>query len=525
MPEDVPENVSEDDSSNMSDIDTETDDVPEDVPDDVSEDDSSDMTDTDAGTDDVTEDVPEYSFKDNSSDTTDTDAETDDALEDDEPYRAKVNESEVDSADTSDASADTSDDDEPYRAKANDTEQPETDSDAGDEDDEPYRAKVNEGEGDSADTSDASADTSDDNEPYRAKVNDTEQPETDSDTRDEDDEPYRAKVNESESDSADTSDASADTSDDDEPYRAKVNDTETPETDSDTGDEDDTIKEVPIIPENDSSDVGDTISQKDTPDDSMTGDELIDKQSDSSEESRPTIKDMVGEDEYKKYKDIYDCVDGLGVSDTYKDSLVKQLENMNPDLKGLYNDYANNLNCLDANYPGVANFDRTKNGFMFSETKDVNKGLGTGNTFFHESGHMLDYLAGENGQDLSVSNDLTSAIQEDYNDALSNIMKTDNCSLEDAQRKLSDELWKSPTESNCVSDVFGGLSGNKVSGPWGHRADYWANRPRSAVGQEAFAEITADSASNPNSLAFTQKYMPKTYDAYQNIIKGARKNG
>ena len=240
---------------------------------------------------------------------------------------------------------------------------------------------------------------------------------------------------------------------------------------------------------------------------------------------KPTIKDVVGEDEYKKYQEIYDTVNNLGVSDTYKDTLVDQLKNMDPELKGLYNDYANDLKCLDTNYPGVANFDRTKGGFVFSETKDVNKGLGAGNTFFHESAHMMDYLTGENGKDLSVANDLTSAIQEDYNDALSNIMKTHNCSLEEAQSKLSDELWAHPVESNCVSDVFGGLSGNKVSGPWGHRADYWAKRPRSTVGSEAFAEITADSASNPQSLAFTKKYMPKTYNAYQNMIKGARKNG
>ena len=240
---------------------------------------------------------------------------------------------------------------------------------------------------------------------------------------------------------------------------------------------------------------------------------------------KPAIKDVVGEDEYKNYQDIYDTVSNLDVSDTYKDTLVEQLKNMNPELKGLYNDYANDLKCLDTNYPGIANFDRTKGGFVFSETKDVNKGLGAGNTFLHESAHMMDYLTGENGKDLSVTNDLTSAIQEDYNDALSNIMKTHNCSFEDAQSKLSDELWAHPVESNCVSDVFGGLSENKVSGPWGHTTDYWVKRPRSAVGSEAFAEITADSASNPQSLAFTKKYMPKTYSAYQSMIKGARKNG
>lgn len=41
---------------------------------------------------------------------------------------------------------------------------------------------------------------------------------------------------------------------------------------------------------------------------------------------------------------------------------------------------------------------------------------------------------------------------------------------------------------------------------------------------EAFAEITADSACNANNLAFTQKYMPRTYSTYKNII-GSIKGG
>lgn len=237
-----------------------------------------------------------------------------------------------------------------------------------------------------------------------------------------------------------------------------------------------------------------------------------------------TTKDFVGEHEYTKYQDIYDTIRNLDVSDGYKKALTTLLSKMEPELKGLYNDYAKSLKCLDTDYSGVANFNRAVGGFVFSETKDVNKGLGTGNTFFHESAHMLDWLTGEEGKDLSVAKDLTSTVKEDYIDVMTNIMQAHNCTFEKAQTILSDELWAHPIESNCVSDVFGGISGNNVSGPWGHRNDYWTRRPPSAVGSEAFAEITADSASNPQSLEFTKKYMPKTYSAYQNIIKGARKN-
>ena len=74
--------------------------------------------------------------------------------------------------------------------------------------------------------------------------------------------------------------------------------------------------------------------------------------------------------------------------------------------------------------------------------------------------------------------------------------------------------------SNCVSDVFGGISRNQVSGAWGHSTEYWMNRGQEAVGKEAFAEITADRAcNNANSLAFTQKYLPRTIQAYERALK------
>lgn len=237
------------------------------------------------------------------------------------------------------------------------------------------------------------------------------------------------------------------------------------------------------------------------------------------------ILDIVGEEEYKKYRNIYDCVNGLNVNKEYKATLVNQLKNMDPDLKGLYNDHAKDLKCLDTNYSGTPNFNSGKGGFVFSETADANDPKGAGNTFFHESAHMLDYLSGKDGKYLSECNDLASAIEEDYINAISEKMEKNNCSTQEAQAKLIAELKKNDPKSHCVSDIFGGLSENKVTGFWGHPKSYWKAKGSSAVGREAFAEITADIATNAKSLEFTRKYMPKTYEIYQSIIKGARKNG
>lgn len=243
------------------------------------------------------------------------------------------------------------------------------------------------------------------------------------------------------------------------------------------------------------------------------------------DDSSKYVRDMVGADEYAQYRNFYNRLGKLDISDDYRSSLINNYKNMDSDIKDFYNVNASELKCLDSKFPGTAHFSSNECGFKFSETKDVAKGLGTGNTFYHESAHMLDWLSGKYGNNLTERFNLTASIQEDYNDAISGIMNKENCTLEQAQNKLSDILWSHPTESNCVSDVFGGLTGNRVSGPWGHSFEYWAQRDRSIIGKEAFAEITADSACNHQNLAFTKQYLPKTYELYKKIIKGVKTNG
>ena len=234
------------------------------------------------------------------------------------------------------------------------------------------------------------------------------------------------------------------------------------------------------------------------------------------------IKDIVGEDEYKKYQGFYDSLEKLGVSQDYREKITDCYRKLDSDIKDVYNGLSAKLQCLDTQHQGTAYFSPDEGGFRFNESADISKGLGAGNTFFHESAHMIDWLAGKGGTNITQLNNLTDAAQADYNDAISSIMGRENCTMEKAQSILSDELWNNPNESNCVSDIFGGLSGNKVSGAWGHRTEYWATRDRSIIGKEAFAEITADSACNGRNLAFTQKYMPRTCSAYRAIMKSIK---
>ena len=68
--------------------------------------------------------------------------------------------------------------------------------------------------------------------------------------------------------------------------------------------------------------------------------------------------------------------------------------------------------------------------------------------------------------------------------------------MSSAQDILSMELMSEPIASDCASDVFGGVSYNKVSGGWGHSTEYRQERSREAIGKEASAAITACSTSS-----------------------------
>lgn len=73
-----------------------------------------------------------------------------------------------------------------------------------------------------------------------------------------------------------------------------------------------------------------------------------------------------------------------------------------------------------------------------------------------------------------------------------------------------------------LSDIFGGATGNKVSGGWGHRKAYW-DAQNMALAKEAFAEFYSAHISNPDSLAVLKQYLPKSAQVFEDIIDAIEK--
>ena len=143
---------------------------------------------------------------------------------------------------------------------------------------------------------------------------------------------------------------------------------------------------------------------------------------------------------------------------------------------------------------------------------------GAGRGWFHEHGHMVDHKAG----DISQSRRFEEALRQDYRDAVDwtlavNGWKRGQEAL--AYKALNKEIWALPDSVQFVlSDLFSGLSGDKIRASWRHGSDYW--QPRGALAQEAFAHFYYASFDRKVRKQ-VKKYMPNAWKVFEQLLKGA----
>lgn len=233
---------------------------------------------------------------------------------------------------------------------------------------------------------------------------------------------------------------------------------------------------------------------------------------------------LVSKDEYKKNKPMYTLIDKLPVSDEYKKILCDNFNNLDNKAKKIYKQYANELKCNNVMVDGTAYYSKYEGGFKINCLEDAKNELGKGNTFYHESAHMLDDLLGKkigNGLGVSFEYCMPEAIHEDYANAVKKVMSDYGYSEQEAKRYIRNDLRSNPIDSHIVSDLFGGVTVNEVKGVYGHSNDYWSHQGSNIkLGNEAFAELYACIAcNNSGSLEFTKKYMPRTINKFMKIME------
>ena len=115
--------------------------------------------------------------------------------------------------------------------------------------------------------------------------------------------------------------------------------------------------------------------------------------------------------------------------------------------------------------------------------QDIENPRGAGVTWFHEHGHLIDAFTGNISTSAQTFLD---ALKADYSAYLRQYKESHGLRyIDDVRAGVSRELCG--PEKSAVSDLYGGLSGNKCVGDYGHWGkDYW-KRVSPAV--EAFAHM------------------------------------
>lgn len=145
-------------------------------------------------------------------------------------------------------------------------------------------------------------------------------------------------------------------------------------------------------------------------------------------------------------------------------------------------------------------------------------------TFFHETAHRIDNKFGTFTS--AIKEDFYSQIEKDVDNAIK--QRANGVSEFTARLDLKLELQSEPDYIGPVSDLYGGVTDNEVTGNWGHSKSYWNRRDKKAeVCSEAWADIL-QSYGQKEQTELMNKYLPgskKYVEEYVKNLNEAIKSG
>ena len=157
-------------------------------------------------------------------------------------------------------------------------------------------------------------------------------------------------------------------------------------------------------------------------------------------------------------------------------------------------------------------------------------------TWFHECAHWIDHLAGKSGSVFewntgvpkrNLGQVVRDELSELADNTLADMRRSDpKATMDGAWRSIVDTVNRDEgTDARVtgdLSDMIHGATGGRYFVNLGHFRDgYWTQDFGFAFAQsqEAFAEFFSADICNPGSLAVLKKYLPKSYNAYRNVLQ------
>jgi hypothetical protein len=222
------------------------------------------------------------------------------------------------------------------------------------------------------------------------------------------------------------------------------------------------------------------------------------------------------------------------------------VEGADDTVKSVWNKYQGKFKASDPNYTGSRAFYSPRTGDVTLNIEKVAKGDSFSKpyqTFFHEYGHMTDYLASADngGHKFAALTEIFGGVDADgkivqaaygAGGLLGNTAKKELKTLIAAAKKkygvtrkpeaakfLIDEI-KSKYSLEARADVSDMLEGAGIGVAYplgvGHGTAYWKNRDN---GKEIFAEMIAAEIAGPESLACMKEFFPETYKVFRQMLE------
>ena len=153
---------------------------------------------------------------------------------------------------------------------------------------------------------------------------------------------------------------------------------------------------------------------------------------------------------------------------------MKVVNNAPDKVKEVFINNIEDIKFSDLDYKDTAHYSVKEKAIkinLANDRMDI-RGKGAYTTIFHEIGHLIDIRLGKVSTHSRLSKEFKSAIIEDVNNFISNTKDSYNLKSDAEVREFINKSLSTSNKAHSISDIFGGVTGNKIRGQFGHKDEY-----------------------------------------------------
>lgn len=232
--------------------------------------------------------------------------------------------------------------------------------------------------------------------------------------------------------------------------------------------------------------------------------------------------DMISAASKRRLKNKYDDITRrrppvslAEIDSEFKDAIDDVIANAPEEFRTLIERNKSKIKFAKTN--AIGNGRSTRYGIFVNLAKDSDDIRGAWTTTFHEIGHEIDKIY----RFTSTNKQLSSLLKNDLDSFVNTYMRRYNMTVQEAYESIRYALLHGePQQTHIISDLVGGLTGNKCVGKYGHDVEYW-NRS-DTLEHEAFAHFFGSAITgNPEEIDAIKHVFPSAYKEFMKLIRGA----